>query len=132
MNVSQRLFIDSVEYGGNGLIIKVIPQVVDERGAIVGASGMELVTVPESDAIARGAANGRSDGEWGNTEVGQIVLAEQILDRPANPGLPAITEIRDQQGNIIRAARAEVPAVAATYKPRFGDVTTIAWPEPAA
>jgi hypothetical protein len=127
MQVNERLFIDAVRYGDGSLVVRVIPQIVTDEGRVVGDSGFHEVSVAESVAVARGVENGRTDGEWGNREVEQVVLADQVMLTPMVPPVPGMPEVRDAEGNVLQAAVPGTEMVPATYGPRFGSITTIAW-----
>lgn len=119
MSITKRLFVDLVQYHGSGrVLINVIPQVVED-GVVIGAQPFENVHTTQDQLQAIAKAAGRAT--WDDSDIETAIRAEQVIDTPAVPGTPA--EL-DDEGEVIRE---EVPAVDATYKPRFEPGTAIAW-----
>src|SRR5689334_12199335 len=77
MNVTPRLLVTSVQYNNDGLVnITVVPQLLSDDGTVVGSSSLRAISVLETAVSAFGVANGRGDGEWGNREIEQTLLAQ--------------------------------------------------------
>ena len=69
MNVTQRIKVDFVQYRSEAepVLINVTPQLVDEKGTVVGSLPFENV-VASQDALAE-AAKARGASEWGDADI---------------------------------------------------------------
>lgn len=111
MEVSERLRVLSVQYGGGNITITVQKQLVTEE-AVHNVDFATQLTATEAHATE--LADGK---EWGNAEVEALIREHKIVDAPPILASPALREVLDSDGvTVVRAATDAFPGRDATYK----------------
>ena len=133
-----RLRVKWVTYRDDGsLAVAVVPEVMSDAvmsdadgtlGDVIATMSQDVVSFAEADAIARGVENGRTDSEWGNTEIEQLLLAAEITGTKLVPGRAAMPAVVDPTtGDVLRDALPATDAVVRSEGPRFPGVTAVVW-----
>jgi len=107
--MKKQLKIILVQYipGVDDVLINVVRQAVDDDG-IVYPAPFENVRTTQTALAAAG------NPQWGDDEVRAVLRAETVLVTPA---VPAVEEVKDEEGQVVVAAAAAVAEVRAS---RFG------------
>jgi hypothetical protein len=123
MEYTDRLAVRTTSFTDRGQItIRLEEELVGADGRVRPQNIFHDVQAPEADAIELGKRNGRTDGEWGNREIEQLIRADRVVDQPAMPAMPPRPPIVDRDGvTELRPAAPATEATEPTFKPRFAD-----------